>query len=146
MSTASALHPSFPSSAWTIRTTSELLGIQPIEADFLQISFKPAGNQMQGMCRFEKGFEQLLPLFKGLISLGKPISLSLIYGVEQPQVFFTFSRSEKQVVVGFFIQIINLLKKEVRFKEILKKVLENKKRFQSEQALLQAALQGKAWD
>jgi hypothetical protein len=38
------------------------------------------------------------------------------------------------------------LKKEVRFKEILEKVLENKKRFQSEQALLQSALQGKAWD
>lgn len=134
------------SNSWTVRTFPGMAQFRVSEQEILKIFSQPVGNQMQGMCRFGKGFEQLLPLFRGLVLLGKPKSLSLIYEVEQAQVFFTFSQSEKQEVVRFFNQILNLLKKEIRFKEILKKVIENSKRFQSEQALLQAALQGKAWD
>ncbi len=101
---------------------------------------------MQGMCRFEKGFEKLLPLFRGLILLGKPGSLSVIYDFDRAQAFFTFAQSEKREVVWFFNQIIELLKKEVAFKEILDKVIENNKRFRAEQALLHSALHGAAWD
>jgi hypothetical protein len=101
---------------------------------------------MQGMCRFEKGFEQLLPLFRGLILLGRPRSLSFIYDFDRSQAFFTFSQSEKREVVLFVNRIIELLKKEVAFKEILNKVIENNKRFRAEQSLLNSALHGAAWD
>lgn len=144
--TAPLLRSEWKSTSWTVRTSPELTQFSLANLEILKIFSQQIGNQMQGMCRFEKGFEQLLPLFRGLVLLGKPKSLSLIYDVHRAQAFFTFSLAEKQEVVRFLNQIIDLLKKEVRFKEILEKVLENKKRFQSEQALLQSALQGKAWD
>jgi hypothetical protein len=134
------------SNSWTVRTSAELTKFSVSNQEILKIFSQPVGNQMQGMCRFEKGFEQLLPLFRGLILLGKPTSLSLIYDFERSQVFFTFSQSEKQEVVRFFNQIIVLLKKEVQFKKILDKVIENAKRFHAEQALLNSSLHGAAWD
>ena len=143
---AQILGSELKSNSWTVRTSPELTKFSVSNQEILKIFSQPVGNQMQGMCRFEKGFEQLLPLFRGLILLGKPKSISLIYDVERAQAFFTFSLTEKQEAVRFFNQIIILLKKEVRFKEILENVLENSKRFQAEQALLNSALHGSAWD
>ncbi|HSF54340.1 MAG TPA: hypothetical protein VLA71_11330 [Algoriphagus sp.] len=134
------------SNSWTVTTSPELAHFKVGKQEILKIFSQPVANQMQGMCRFEKGFEQLLPLFRGLILLGKPKSLSIIYDFDRTQAYFTFSQAEKKEVVRFFNQIIELLKKEVTFKEILKKVIENKKRFQAEQALLNSALHGVAWD
>jgi hypothetical protein len=143
---APVLSSELKSTSWTVRTSPDLTQVKLSNLEILKIFSQPVGNQMQGMCRFEKGFEQLLPLFRGLVLLGKPKSLSLIYDVHHAQAFFTFSLAEKQEVVRFLNQIIGLLKKEVRFKEILKRVIENNNRFKSEQALLQSTLQGKTWD
>lgn len=132
--------------SWAVTTKPELAHFKVGKQEILKIFSQPIANQMQGMCRFEKGFEQLLPLFRGLILLGKPKSLSVIYDFDRAQAFFTFSQNEKKEVVRFFNQIIELLKKEVTFKEILGKVIENNKRFRAEQALLHSALHGAAWD
>ncbi|RIW15884.1 hypothetical protein D0X99_10720 [Algoriphagus lacus] len=143
---AQVISSELKSNSWTVRTSPELAKFRVNKQEILKIFSQPVANQMQGMCRFEKGFEQLLPLFRGLIWLGKPKSLSLIFDHERAQVFFTFAQSEEQEVVRFFNQVILLLKKEVRFKEILEKVIEKNKRFQAEQALLNSALHGAAWD
>ncbi|GAB3225173.1 hypothetical protein J0A67_08815 [Algoriphagus aestuariicola] len=134
------------SNAWTVSTSPDLSQFIVGKEVILKIFSQEVGNQMQGMCRFERGFEQLLPLFRGLILLGKPSSLSLIYDFDRAQAFFTFFQSEKVEVVRFFNRIIELLKREVAFKEILDQVIENKKRFRAEQSLLHSALKGAAWD
>ncbi|MBN7810914.1 hypothetical protein J0A68_08110 [Algoriphagus sp. H41] len=143
---ATLVSPELKSSTWTVTSTPDLAQFNVGKEAILKIFSQEVGNQMQGMCRFERGFEQLLPLFRGLILLGKPASLSLIYDFDRAQAFFTFSQSQKPEVVRFFNHIISLLKREVAFKEILAQVIENKKRFQAEQALLNSALQGAAWD
>lgn len=132
--------------SWTVTTSPELTNFKVGKQEILKIFSQSVANQMQGLCRFEKGFEQLLPLFRGLILLGKPKSLSLIYDFDRSQAFFTFSQTEKKEVEQFFNQIIELLQREVKFKEILKEVIGNSKRFRAEQALLHSSLHGAAWD
>jgi hypothetical protein len=144
--TAPILRSEWKSTSWTVHTSSDLTQFSLNNLEILKFFSKPVGNEMQGMCRFEKGFEQLLPLFRGLVLLGKPQSLSLIYDVHHAQAFFTFSLVEKQEVVRFLNQIIDLLRKEVRFKEVLEKVIENNRRHQAEQALLQSSLLAVSWD
>lgn len=143
---AQVVSPHLKMNSWLVDPSPKLAHFNVGEQEILKIFSQPVANQMQGMCRFERGFEQLLPLFRGLNLLGKPKSLSIIYDFDRAQAFFTFSQTEKHAVVRFFNQIMELLKKEVKFKEVLKKVIENNKRFQAEQALLQSALHGPAWD
>ena len=143
---AQILRSDLQSNSWTVTTSPDLAQFSVGKQVILKIFSQEVANQMQGMCRFEKGFEQLLPLFRGLILLGKPRSLSFIYDFDRAQAFFTFSQNEKNEVIRFVNQIIELLKKEVAFKKILDQVLENNKRFWAEQALLNSALHGSAWD
>ena len=132
--------------SWTVTSSPDLAQFSVGKQVILKISSQEVANQMQGMCRFEKGFERLLPLFRGLVLLGRPRSLSFIYDFGRAQAFFTFSQTEKREVIRFVNQIIELLKKEVAFKEILEQVIENNRRFKAEQALLNSALHGAAWD
>lgn len=132
--------------SWTISTSPELVKFSLGQQEILKIFSQPVANKMQGMCRFEKGFEKLLPLFRGLILLGKPASLSLIYDFGKAQVFFTFSQSEKKEVEKFLNKVVEMLKKEVRFKQLLEKVIENKRRYQAEQSLLQSSMHAVSWD
>ena len=132
--------------SWTISTSPESLDFSINNQEIIKLSVQPVSNVMQGMCRLETGFEKLLPLFKGLISMGKPSTLSLIYDTHNSQVFFSYSLGETTIVERFFTQVISLLKKEVRFKQILEKVIQNKRKYQAEQALLQASMHKVAWD
>lgn len=134
------------SNTWTVTTSPDLAQFSVDEQVILKIFSQDVANQMQGMCRFERGFEELLPLFRGLSLLGRPASLSLIYDFDRSQAFFSFLQSDKLEVVRFFNEVIHLLKKEVTFKKILSKVIENNRKFQSEQSLLRSALHGAAWD
>jgi hypothetical protein len=147
MSTALQISSSESQSGSLIVLTSpELTGQSMGQLEILKIFSRPATNKMQGMCRFEKGFEKLLPLFRGLISLGKPASLSLVYDYSRSQVHFTFAGEESKAVEKFFGKVIRLLENEVRFKPILEKVIENNRRHQAEQALLQKSLHRVSWD
>ena len=134
------------SNSWTISTSSESLDFSFENQEIIKLFVQPVSNVMQGMCRLETGFEKLLPLFKGLVSMGKPSTLSLIYDPENSQVFFTYSLGEKRKVENFFSQVISLLKKEVRFKQILEKVILENRKHQAELALLQSSLHQLAWD
>ncbi|GAA0880107.1 hypothetical protein GCM10009119_30770 [Algoriphagus jejuensis] len=143
---AQILRSDLQSNSWTVTTSPDLAQFSVGKQVVLKIFSQEVANEMQGMCRFEKGFEQLLPLFRGLTQLGRPQSLSFIYDFDRAQAFFTFSQTEKREVIRFVNQIIELLKKELAFKKILVQVLENNKRFHAEQALLNSALHGGAWD
>jgi len=133
-------------SHWTISSCPESLDFSFNNQGIIKLFVQPVSNVMQGMCRLEKGFEKLMPLFKGLFCMGKPSSLSLIYDESNSQVFFTYSQVESKLVDRFFAQVIVLLKSEVRFKQILEKVISNQKKYLAEQALLQASLHNVAWD
>jgi hypothetical protein len=129
-----------------VLTSPELFQLPLGQQEIMKIFSRKVANSMQGMCKFERGFEKLLPLFRGLVLLGKPLSLNLLYDVHQSQVFFTFANEEKKEVERFLSKVMVLLEKEVRFKLILEKVIENNRRHQAEQALLQASLHGISWD
>lgn len=133
-------------STWTVTSTPESVDYSFEQQEILKVFVQPVANKMQGMCRLENGFEKLMPLFRGLLLMGKPVTLSLIYDFSNSQVFFTYSQHENKEVERFFAQVILLLKKEVRFKQILEKVIANNRKFQVEQALLQASLHSVAWD
>lgn len=146
MSVAVQISSSEHTTSWTVSASPELAKFNIGPQEILKIFSQPVANKMQGMCRFEKGFEKLLPLFRGLSLLGKPKTLSLIYDNDHAQVFFTFSQSEKKEVEKFLSKVIEMLKKEIRFKQILEKVIENNRRHQAEQALLQSSLHSVNWD
>lgn len=143
---AQSIDSELESRSWTISASPESLDFSFENQEIIKLFIQPVANVMQGMCRLESGFEKLLPLFKGLISMGKPSTLSLIYDETNSQVFFTYAPGESKTVERFFAQVVTLLKKEVRFKQILEKVIQNNRKHQAEQALLQASLHQVIWD
>lgn len=110
------------------------------QKEMLQFFSQTSGNMIQGMCRFEKNFASLFPLFKGLVNSGRPIGLNLTFSNEEKAAFFYYPAESKEEVSLFFNRVVALLKKEVKFKLILKEVIANRIRFKSEQVLLQQAL------
>lgn len=110
------------------------------QKEMLQFFSQTSGNMIQGMCRFEKNFVLLFPLFKGLVNSGRPIGLNLTFSNEEKAAFFYYPAESKEEVSLFFNRVVALLKKEVNFKLILKEVIANRIRFKSEQVLLQQAL------
>ncbi len=92
------------------------------------------------MCRFEKNFASLFPLFKSLVNSGRPDGLNLTFSTEEKAAFFYYPAENKDEFSLFFNRVLALLKKEVKFKLILKEVIANRIRFKSEQFLLQQAL------
>ena len=138
--------PKFHSTGSTVLTLST--SALPLNGDFdvLKISFQEAGNMMHGNCQFGQEFVSLIPLFRGLILLGKPKTLSLIYDHLNSKVFFTCSLGEKKEVELFFEKISKLLKSEIRFKKLLAQIIASMKRFQAEQQLMHKALHQKNWD
>lgn len=133
------LAPSSPVSV-TLGSKSKFSEISVGHQEMVKIFNQRSGNRIQGMCKLEKGFDSLFPLFKGMVSLGKPSGLEISYSNEEKSIFFSFD-SKKEVEVGKFISnVLSLLRKEVRFKKILKEIIENRKRFKAEQSLLQSSL------
>jgi hypothetical protein len=110
------------------------------QKEMLQFFSQTSGDMIQGMCRFEKNFALLFPLFKGLVNSGKPTGLVLTFSNEKREAFFYYPAESKEEVSLFLNRVVALLKKEVNFKLILKEVIANRIRFKSEQVLLQQAL------
>ena len=133
------LAPSSPVSV-TLGSRSKFSEISVGHQEMVKIFNQRSGNRIQGMCKLEKGFDSLFPLFKGMVSLGKPNGLDISYSNEEKSIFFSFD-STKEVEVGKFISnVLSLLRKEVRFKKVLKEIIENRQRFRAEQSLLHSSL------
>jgi hypothetical protein len=81
-------------------------------------------------------FENLSSLFIGLSSFGKPFDL-IIEKEKHSSVFsVSFPVSSESIVLNYLQRILLMLTEEVKFKTVLKKVLENQKRFKAEESLL----------
>lgn len=133
------LVPSSPVSV-TLGSRSKFSEISVGHQEMVKIFNQRSGNRIQGMCKLEKGFDSLFPLFKGMVSLGKPNGLEISHSNEEKSIFFSFD-SKQEIEVGKFISnVLSLLRKEVRFKKVLKEIIENRQRFRAEQSLLHSSL------
>lgn len=112
------------------------------QQEIVKIFNQKSDKVMQGMCKFEDKFEFLYPLFRGLSEAGKPKNLSLRFSSTDKAAYFHYPESSLSEVSVFFSQLILLLQNEVKFKQVLKKVITNRKHFDSEQFLLQNAMLG----
>lgn len=132
--------PAYESSTSSKPLSPVITKLADDQNEMLQFFSQTAGNMIQGTCSFEKTFASLFPLFKGLVNSGRPIGLNLTFSNEEKAAFFKYPAESKEEVSLFFIRVVALLKKEVKFKLILKEVIANRIRFKSEQVLLQQAL------
>lgn len=110
------------------------------ENKFVRIVNKNSGSTVEGKFMLEDGFESLFPLFKGLSELGKPKFLDLKYCFDQKSISFSFAKDHASTVYTYFKSLIQLLKKESRFREVWKDIISNRDRFNAEQKLLQTEL------
>lgn len=124
----------------TLGSNSRLSHISVSQKEMIKVFSQKSGEVMQGVCRLEKSFIPLFPLFRGLVGLGKPRSLSLTFSREDNSIFYSFNAEAQPEVEQFFARVLSLLQKEVKFKKILKEVIENRLRFKAEQSLLQTTL------
>jgi hypothetical protein len=81
-------------------------------------------------------FESLKGLFNGLISIGQPNGVILEFQKELNTYSLKFYTANETFVSCYFSKITKLISEEVRFKKILKKVIENQKSFEAEGKLL----------
>ncbi len=124
----------------TLGSNSRLSQISVGQKEMIKVFNQKSGELIQGVCHLEKRFDALFPLFRGLVSLGKPSSLTLTFSKEEKSIFYSFSSEAQPEVEHFFARVLALLQKEVKFKQILKEIIENRLRFKSEQSLLQSTL------
>ena len=110
------------------------------QQEIVKISTQKVGMVMQGMCKFDEKFEILYPLFRGLSEAGKPKSLNLRFSSVEKAAYFYYPEVDQNEVSQFFSELVLVLQKEVKFKDILKEVIINRKRFRSELFLLQNAM------
>lgn len=112
------------------------------QQDIVKIFNQKSGSVMQGMCKFEAGFELLYPLFKGLSEAGKPQGLNLRFSPVERAAYFHYHESIQPEVSQFFAQLVLHLQNEVKFKKVLKEVITNRNHFISEQFLLRSTMMG----
>ncbi len=132
--------PVYESSIGSKPLSTVFTKIEEDQKEMVQIFSQTSGKMIQGMCRFEKNFASLFPLFKSLVNSGRPDGLNLTFSTEEKAAFFYYPAENKDEFSLFFNRVLALLKKEVKFKLILKEVIANRIRFKSEQFLLHQAL------
>lgn len=75
-------------------------------------------------------------LFRGIVSLGKPLGVILEYTVEKDQFTLKYYESNSNAVEAYLVKIIEHVREEIRFKSILNTVLENQRKIKAEESLL----------
>ncbi len=110
------------------------------EIVLLSIRQRSAGKMMQFDCRLTEGYEYLTPLLRGLLNLGKPRGMEISFQNNQDLFVFSFPTKQKKSVDAFLGNLELLIQKEVNFKQILKALISNQKKFNAEQRLIEAAL------
>jgi hypothetical protein len=81
-------------------------------------------------------FESLKGLFNGLISIGQPNGVILEFQKDLNTYTLKFYTSNEPAVSAYFSKITKVISEEIRFKKILKKIIENQKAFEAEGQLL----------
>lgn len=98
----------------------------------------PEANKSFQVVYFKLGadFESLKGLFNGLISIGQPQGVILEFQKDLNTYTLKFYSSNEPAVAGYFSKITRVISEEIRFKKILKKIIENQKSFEAEGQLL----------
>jgi hypothetical protein len=85
-------------------------------------------------------FEDLKGLFFGLTSIGQPAGIILEHQKELGTFSLKFYSNQSHEAAGYIDRIIKLVKEEIRFKKILKRILFNQREFESGEQLLRKEL------
>ncbi|KEO72503.1 hypothetical protein [Anditalea andensis] len=75
-------------------------------------------------------------LFNGIISLGNPKEVGLTYQADLDTYVFKYYQKDQHIAIGYLQKIIKMIESEIRFKAVLKKVIENIKAFDFSQQFL----------
>lgn len=94
--------------------------------------------------KVNESFKSIQPLLNGLLAIGQPRKGSVEFYPELDTFAVKFYQSEEQVAATFIERIFALIKEEIRFKQILKRVIETQERFGRESQLLKKELFGVA--
>jgi hypothetical protein len=85
-------------------------------------------------------FKAIQPLFVGLISIGQPSKGTVEFYEEMDTFAVKYYQSDEQDMAAYLENIFSVLKEEIRFKQILKRVIEKQERFGKESQLLNREL------
>lgn len=139
MSAVNSLTQASTFGVWTTQSSPQS-STNSASQQVLKFYFQRSGEYMQGICRFEDSFGFMMPLFKSLLGLGTSNWLEVTFSPETKTAYFIFPKSEVKSVENKLNAIHELLIRELHFKSVLSQLIVNKKRFQKEQALLNASL------
>jgi len=100
-----------------------LTGVQDSHPIKISLSITPAFKNLQG-------------LFNGLISLGQAREVKLSY-LKSPDTYeLTYNISDQTAVSVYLGKLIGMIKAELRFKSVLRTIIDNQKAFDASQQLL----------
>lgn len=94
--------------------------------------------------KINEGFKPIQPLFNGLISIGQPSRGTVEYYQALETFAVKYYQDDEQETASYLEKVFLVLKEEIRFKQILKTVIEKQARFEKESLLLNRELFGKA--
>jgi hypothetical protein len=94
--------------------------------------------------KVNESYKSMQPLLNGLLAIGQPGKGSVEFYSELDTFAVKFYQSEEQDTVAFLERVFSVLKEEIRFKQLLKRVIEKQERFARESQLLKRELFAKA--
>lgn len=93
--------------------------------DFQELSFRLAGKA-----------SAQYPLLKSMFSSGRPKQLALQADDASKIIFLRFDKAEETPAYQYISRVLSIIDEEVRFRQVLRKVIENRQRFVLEEKLL----------
>ncbi|AFL84800.1 hypothetical protein Belba_2234 [Belliella baltica DSM 15883] len=86
--------------------------------------------------KINPSFSSLKGLFKGMVSLGKPLGVIVEYISELEQFTLKYYESDKNIAKSYINKFIENIEDEIRFKSVLNTIIENQRKIKSEESLL----------
>jgi len=104
----------------------------------VDIAGLPASNKKYQAIYFalSDDYTHIKGLFNGLISLGQPKGVKLEIQRELNQYVLKFYHTDENIATAYFEKLVKMADGELRFKSVLKRLLENQKAFDASQQLL----------
>jgi hypothetical protein len=116
--------------------------VEVMEAAFFDFPNFPEARKKFHVIYFQLAphYSSLKGLFNGLISIGQPKGVLLEFEKEKLTYSLKFYESNKVNVNDYLNKIFRIVSEEIRFKRILKKIIQNQEAFAKEEHLLKAEL------
>jgi hypothetical protein len=102
----------------------------------------PEANKSFHLINFKltEEFAALKGLFNGFINLGQPLGVLMVFEKDRKIYSLKYYKADEEVVNVYLNRVFRFVSEEIRFKRILRKILENQKAFAKEEGLLKAEL------